>query len=173
MDVEDDQSPEGPLESREPSVEDLVDLCRELNSRDAKYLVVGGFAIRGAGYLRSTMDIDLVIDVDEENEERVYAALRTLPDQAVNQLEAGDVDRYTVVRVADEIVVDLMKSASGIDYQTASKDIVFREVEGVQIPFASEGLLWRMKRSTHRQKDQADLLFLRQYFEAQGETPPD
>lgn len=61
MDVEDDQPEEG-LESREPSVEDLVALCGELNSRGARYLVVGGFAIRGAGYLRSTMVIDLLID---------------------------------------------------------------------------------------------------------------
>ena len=31
MDVEDDQPPEPELESREPSLEDLVDLCRQLN----------------------------------------------------------------------------------------------------------------------------------------------
>lgn len=173
MDVENDQSPEEGLESREPSVADLVQLCRDLNEQGAKYLVVGGFAIRSAGYLRATMDIDLVIDVSLENEAKVYDALRSLPDRAVDELEAGDVERFTVVRIADEIVVDLMKSASGIDYDEASGEIVMREIDGVQIPFASEALLWRMKRTTHREKDQADLLFLRQHFEAKGEAPPD
>lgn len=173
MDVEDDQSPEEGLESREPSVGDLVNLCRELNDRGARYLVVGGFAIRGAGYLRTTMDIDLVIDVSPENEAKVFEAMRSLPDRAVDELDAGDVDRFTVVRIADEIVVDLMKSASGIDYAEASKEIVIREVSGVQIPFASEALLWRMKRTTHREKDAADLLFLRQGFEARGEQVPE
>lgn len=117
-------------ESRQPTVEDLLELCRELNARGAKYLIVGGFAIRGAGYLRET----------------------------------GDVEKYTVVRIADEIIVDLMKSASGIGYDEASKEVVIREVQGVPIPFASPRLLWRMKKNTRREKDAADLVFLRQQY---------
>lgn len=172
MDVENDHSEEE-LESREPSVEDLVALCGELNARRARYVVVGGFAIRGAGYIRATMDIDLVIDCSLENEAKVFDALRTLPDRAVNLLDPGDVEKYTVVRVADEIVVDLMKSASGIDYETAMGGVVMREVGGVLIPFASPELLWRMKRTTYREKDGLDLLFLRQLIEGAGGSVPD
>lgn len=53
---------EDKLESREPTSEDLVALARSLNSLDARYIVIGGFAIRAAGYDRRTMDIDLLID---------------------------------------------------------------------------------------------------------------
>jgi phosphoserine phosphatase len=53
-------------------VEDLLDLCRELNARKANYVVIGGFAIRAAGYIRDTMDIDLLVETDLENESRVY-----------------------------------------------------------------------------------------------------
>ncbi len=101
MALEDDY-PEDGLEPREPSVEDLVALCRELNSLGAEYVVIGG-----------------------------------------------------------------------IDYAEAAKDIVIRRVAEVDIPFASPRLLWRMKRVTHREKDAVDLLFLRQWFAARGETPPD
>ena len=172
MDVEVDQ-PEEELESREPSVEDLVALCRELNSRGARYVVVGGFAIRGAGYMRSTMDIDLVIETSPENEAKVFDAMRSLPDRAVDELDPGDVAKFTVVRIADEIVVDLMHSASGVDYAGAEKDIVIRDVGGVSIPFASPELLWRMKRTTHREKDKLDLVFLRQVIEAAGGKVPE
>ncbi len=110
------------------------------------------------------MDLDFVIDTSPENEARVYSALESLPDQAVKDLALGEVAAYTVVRVADEIVVDLMASAGGIDYAEASKEIVIRLVEGVPIPFASPRLLWRMKKDTHREKDAPDLLFLRQQF---------
>jgi hypothetical protein len=110
---------------------------------------------------------------DLENEARVFKALESLPDQAVKQLDPGDVAKYLVVRVADEILVDLMASASGIDYAEASKSVVIRAVAGVPIPFASPELLWRMKRHTHRAKDAPDLLFLRKWFEAQGRTPPE
>jgi len=172
MDVENDQPDEG-LELREPSVEDLVGLCVELNSRGALYLVVGGFAVRGAGFIRATMNIDLVIDSSLENEAKVYDALRTLPDRAVDQLDPGDVEKFTVVRVADEIVVDLMKSASGIGYEMAKAGIVMREVDGVMIPFASPELLWQMKRTTQREKDGLDLLFLRKLIEGSGGSVPE
>ena len=160
------------LESRPPSVEDLAELCRALNELGAHYVVVGGFAIRGCGLLRPTMDVDLLIATDLTNEALVYRALETLPDQAVRELVPGEVARFTVVRVADEIVVDLMRAACGIEYAEAAQDVVFREVLGVRIPFASPRLLWRMKVHTHRAKDQPDLIFLRQLFAEAGETPP-
>jgi hypothetical protein len=150
--------------SRPPSVEDLVRLCAELNEKGARYVVVGGFAIRGAGYIRETMDVDLLIDTSLENEALVYQALEILPDQAVKELLPGEVSQYSVVRVGDEICVDLMASACGIDYAEAIKDSIIRTVDGVPIPFASPRLLWRMKEKTHREKDAPDLLFLRQQY---------
>ena len=60
--------------------------------------------------------------------------MATLPDQSVRELPPGEVEKYTVIRVADEITVDPMKSASGIDYAEASKDIVMRRVQDVDIP---------------------------------------
>jgi hypothetical protein len=161
------------LEPRQPTVEDLRDLCRELNLRGAKYVVVGGFAIRAANYNRSTMDIDLMVAADLENEAKVFAALATLPDNAVRELQPGELQLHNVIRIGDEIMVDLLRSAGGIDYAEAAKNVVVREVDGVPIPFASPRLLWRMKAVTHREKDAGDLVFLRQWFSERGEEPPD
>jgi len=172
MAVGNDQPPSGDLTPRPPSAEDLRDLCRELNGCGAKYIVIGGFALQAAGYDRMTMDVDLLIDTSPENERRVCQALESLPDKAVRDLQPGDVARYAVVRVGDEIVVDLMKAACGIEYAEAAKEIEYHEVDGVRIPFASPRLLWRMKAPTRREKDMPDLVFLRQYFAARGETPP-
>jgi hypothetical protein len=55
-----DPATEG-LVPRDPSLEDLVNLCRELNACRASYLVVGGFAIRASGYPRHTVDVDLLV----------------------------------------------------------------------------------------------------------------
>ena len=160
------------LEPRPPLEEDLAALCRRLNELGARYVVVGGFAIIHAGYSRMTGDIDLLVDVSLENEAKVYAALEALPDKAVLELDPGDVAKYIVCRVADDVMVDLMGSACGIEYAEAAQHVVTREVQGVPIPFASPVLLWRMKRHTHREKDRPDLLFLRQLLEAQGIALP-
>lgn len=171
MVMADDRPPEE-LESREPTVEDLRDLCRELNLRGAKYLVIGGFAMRAANYNRTTMDVDLMVSADLENEAKVFAALATLPDNAVRELQPGELQKHNVIRIGDEILVDLLRSAGGIEYDEAAKDVVVREVDGVPIPFASPRLLWRMKAITHREKDTDDLLFLREWFAERGEVPP-
>jgi hypothetical protein len=172
MAVADDGPSDSDLESREPTLEDLRDLCRALNDRGARYVVVGGFALRAAGYNRRTMDIDLVVAADRANEARVFEAVATLPDGAARELQPGELEEYAVIRVADEIVVDLMRSAGGIEYAEAATDLLVREVDGVPIPFASPRLLWRMKAVTHREKDAGDLVFLRHWFTERGEDPP-
>jgi hypothetical protein len=161
------------LEPREPTLDDLRKLCRELNLRKAKYIVIGGFAIRAANFVRQTMDVDLLVAADAENESKVFSALSTLPDNAVQELQPGELQKYEVIRVADEIVVDLMAKAGGIDYAEAAREVATREVDGVQIPFASPRLLYRMKARTHREKDALDVLFLRQWFAERGESPPE
>ena len=161
------------LEPRDPTLSDLVGLCRALNADNCRYLICGGFAIRAAEYPRNTGDVDVLIDTDPQNEAKVYKALEILPDKAVLELKPGEVSKYTVVRVADEIIVDLMASASGIRFAEAEADIVFREIDGVKIPFASPLLLWKMKRNTHRAKDQPDLYFLRRLLESQGVQLPE
>jgi hypothetical protein len=160
------------LISRPPTEEDLVSLCRELNQRGAKYVVVGDFAVIAAGLPRVTTDVDLMVAADLENEGKVFSALSTLPDNAVRELQPGELQQYNVIRVGDEILVDLMASAGGISYAEAAKQVDVRELGGVPIPFASPRLLWRMKVVTHREKDAGDLVFLRQWFAERGEEPP-
>lgn len=174
MDVEDAGAAGGKdeLEPRFPHRGDLAAICRRLNELGARYLVVGGFAIMASGMARTTGDVDILLDTDPGNEARVFKALEILPDKAVLELEPGDVSKYSVVRVADEIVVDLMKAASGVEYGDTSGEVIIREMEGVSIPFASPRLLWRMKARTRREKDALDLVFLRNYFRERGEEPP-
>ena len=160
---------DAPLEARPPLLEDLVALCRGLNREGARYVVLGGMAVIQAGFVRATNDIDLLIDTSPENQDRVRRALMALPDGAVRDMAPDDLDRYVVVRVADEFVVDLMKSACGIDYEEARGLVDVVEIQGVAIPFASARLLWRTKQ-TLRDKDKVDLAFLARLLESRGEN---
>jgi hypothetical protein len=149
------------LQARPPLLEDLVALCRDLNTAGARYVVIGGMAVIQAGFPRATGDIDLLIETSLTNQARVRQALEHLPDKAVRDLADDDLDRYAVVRVADEIVVDLMKAACGIDYAEASKHVDIVDIDGVAIPFANPALLLRTK-DTYRDKDKMDRAFLQQ-----------
>ena len=156
-----DRNDDTAAESRPPTLNDLLLLCRELNVRGAKYIVIGGMAMIQAGFVRGTEDIDLLVDSSPENQAAVRQALQILPDKAVNELREGDLERYVVVRVADEVVVGLLLSAGGIAYAQAQTEAIVVDISGVPIPFASPRLLLRMK-ETGREKDALDLLFLRE-----------
>ncbi len=144
---------------RPPQETDLIRLCAALNEQDARYVVVGGMAVIHHGLLRATEDIDLLLERSRENQAKAFAALEVLKDKAVREIKETDLDQYTVVRVADEIVVDLMLSACGVTYEDARDQIEFHDIDGVAIPFPSAKLLLRMKQ-TYRDKDVMDRKFL-------------
>ena len=145
--------------AREPQFEDLVRLARALNAHHVRYVLIGGFAVIAHGGTRTTKDIDLLIDADPENVGRVREALQILEDKAVNDVSDEDVARYSVVRVADEIVVDLMAKACGVDYADATRDAIEIQFAGVPICVASPPTLIRTK-NTIRPSDAADRQFL-------------
>lgn len=152
--------------AREPQIEDLLRICRALNAAGARYLLIGGFAVIAHGGARTTKDIDLLIDASPENVARVREALRILEDRAVDQVADTDVARYAVVRVADEIVVDLMALACGIDYADATQDARTLTIGDVAIPVASPSTLIRTK-NTMRPSDAADRRYLEELDRAE------
>ncbi|MCA1733830.1 MAG: hypothetical protein LC732_09530 [Acidobacteria bacterium] len=154
--------------SRAPELEDLVSLCKALNDEGVRYVLIGGFAVILHGFVRATKDIDLLVDPSVENVRKLKRAMAALPDNAIELIAIDEIERYGVVRVADEIVVDLMKTACGISYEEAAPHIERRTVEGVVIPVASKMLLIRTK-DTVRPSDASDVQFLRLRIEEERE----
>lgn len=150
--------------SRPPTLDDLLALCSRLNELGAKYLLIGGFALNYYGLSRATEDIDLLVDPSPENIHKIKEALSFLADNAAQDVAPDDVSRYQVVRVADEIIIDLMNRACDVRYDNAG--ITFVEFRGVRIPIADIPTLIRTKQGI-RPRDIDDLAFLKMLTEEQ------
>ena len=149
-----------PEATRPPERSDLLRVCAELNRLGANYIVIGGLAMNELGLVRVTEDIDLLIESSPENQHRIRQALRVLPERAIDELgPEEDLRDWLVVRVNDEIIIDLMTSACGVTYAEANDDLVLRDITGVQIPFANRNLMIRLKQG-NREKDRIDLEYL-------------
>jgi len=153
--------------SRTPQLPDLIKICKSLNEQGVKYLLIGGFAVILHGFIRGTKDIDFLVNSSEENIRKAKKALSILPDNAIALIMDDEVSKYGVVRVADEVVVDLMAKACGIDYEQAKEGIVWMEVEGIKIPVADKAWLIRMK-DTIRPSDKMDVNYLLQVIEEEN-----
>jgi hypothetical protein len=136
--------------TRVPTDADLVSLARELNRLGVAYVVVGGFAINRLGFVRATEDIDLLIARDRANQALVKQALEILPDHAIRELGDEDIAQWVVVRVNDDITVDLMTEACGVRFEDAASGVETEVIDGVPIPFAGAELMLKMKQSRAR-----------------------
>jgi hypothetical protein len=148
-------------DSRAPEFEDLVALCRSLDREKVRYVLIGGFAVILHGFVLTTKNIDLLVDASPENVRALKRALGTLPDNAIAMIEDDEVGKYKVVRIADEIVVDLLAEACGITYNDAMRQgVELKRIGDADVPVAGKSLLIRMK-DTGRGSDRADVEFLR------------
>ena len=143
--------------SRAPTLDDLTRLCAALNAAGAKYVVVGGLAVNYWGGQRFTQDVDLLVEASPENIRKVKQGLEVLPDRAAREISDTEVAEVSVVRVMDEITVDLMARIGDIVFDNASA--VHAQVNGVVIPIASLRTLIETKQGL-RDKDRLDLRFL-------------
>ena len=144
-----------------PDTPPLLRVCALLNGVGARYLVAGGHACILHGIVRTTEDVDLLIEATEENAARVIQGLAQLEDGAAAELTPRDFLDNVVVKIADEVEVDVSTHAWKVTYADAigsAREIV---VDGVRIPFLGLDSLIASK-ETYREQDRLDLLRLRQ-----------
>jgi hypothetical protein len=154
--------------ARAPEPEDLVRLCRALNDAGARYVLIGGFAVIAHGASRFTKDVDLLVDDAPDNVARIKAALGVLVDNAVADVQETDVREHVVVRVVDEIIVDLMGRACGLTYADVIADAETHQIGDVDVPIASPATLIRTK-DTYRPQDAIDRAFLEALIKRRAE----
>ncbi len=155
--------------SRIPTLDDLVELCRNLNEHGVKYVIIGGFAVIRQGYIRATGDIDLLVENTRDNVERIRKALAFIRDGEAHKIADNDLDHYQVVRVSGEITVDLIAKACDITFSSVEDHILIDEIKGVRIPYLKPELLLKTKMGV-RPKDIQDRKFLQSILEMKGKN---
>ncbi len=134
----------------------LLRVCSLLNKYDARYLIVGARACWLHGYVRATMDVDILIPEDLENHARVIAALAELEDHAAAELTPRDLVENLVVKVADEVEVDVSTRAWKVTCADAIGPSLNVIIDGVKIPYLDRETLIKSKTTEHAQ-DKVDV----------------
>ena len=139
-------------------VDSLTRLFAGLHREGVEYVLVGGQAVRLNGFVRATEDVDILLAPGRGNGERIRRALSFLVsakdiDPAwFEPLPNGDVEN---IRVADDLLVDLLFSANGETYLTLKPHIRTIELEGVPVCVLDIPGLLKTK-TAYREKDILD-----------------
>jgi predicted nucleotidyltransferase len=74
-------------------------VLQALNDYDVEYILIGGVAVILHGLNRLTRDIDIFINLDEANIERLRGALRSVFDDAsIEEITFEELRKYPVIR---------------------------------------------------------------------------
>jgi acylphosphatase len=133
----------------------LLHVCQLLNEAGANYLICGAQACILHGLVRTTEDVDILVEASKENCQKVIDALSKLADGAARELTPQDILENVVVKVADEVEVDVSTHAWKVTYAEAIASARETTLAGVRIPFLSLDSLIASK-DTYREKDAWD-----------------
>ena len=104
----------------------------------------------------------------EENLKRVIAALSEMEDGAAKELTPRDLLENVIVKIADEVEVDVSRSAWRISFNDAIGSALKVEIDGVDVPYVDLKTLIATK-ETPRERDRADIVGLKRLLE---QKPP-
>lgn len=138
--------------------EDFREFFECLNSRNVRYLVIGGYAVAFHGHPRYTKDVDIWIERSVENAENVLSALH---DFGFGDLGISDADlrqEGSVIQIGyPPNRIDLILSPDGVDFADCYERRVEIEIEGLTISVIDLVGLRQNKRASGRLQDLADL----------------
>jgi hypothetical protein len=147
------------------------EILRAFQKEKVKYILVGGIAVNLLGSLRSTADMDILIEMSDENIKRVVRILKASGysvKQPVDPLGLADKEtREVLIRKKHlkafnfykkdglsevDIIVD-----TPVDYTDAAKNKLYIKSGDIAIPVISINNLIRMKKNTDRNIDRLDI----------------
>lgn len=136
---------------------DFMKLLRAFEKVDARYLLVGAFAVEYHGQPRTTRHMDLWLDDSGENMERVYRALADFgaPAIAVDHLNAALPLEVVWLGVPPNRI-DLAKGIRGLRFADAWERRETTKLEGILVSVIGRKDLIAAKRECGRAKDLAD-----------------
>jgi predicted nucleotidyltransferase len=138
--------------------EDYRDILQSLADEQAKFLLVGAYALAAHGYPRATMDIDIWVMPSPDNAEAVLRALRRFgaPTSELTVTDLQNGDTIFQIGVAPRRI-DIITGVSGLRFDEAFANSVEIDIEGLKIRIPSVDDLIRNKRASGRAKDLADV----------------
>lgn len=151
--------------------ETFESLLVKLSRAGVDYLVAGGVAVCLNGFVRTTDDIDILIEASRANVERLLAVLATFGQGFARELSPEDFQLGEgAVRLNEDFTLDIftvMRSRTFADLSTTARSL---NIDDVAIRYLAPESLIELKSTSSREKDRLDVAALRQIIA--GDTAP-
>lgn len=143
---------------------DFRDVLRELCAAEARFLIVGAFAVSFHSEPRATGDLDIVVEPTPENAARVYRALAAFG-APLSELRESDLTCPGLVfqMGVPPRRIDLLTELTGVTFEEAWAEREQVTYGGVSAPVIGWRALIRNKLALGRPRDLEDVATLRRH----------
>lgn len=141
-----------------PLPPDFSEFLRLLNTHEVRYLLVGGYAVGYHGYVRATADMDIWVDREQENAERLVEVLREFGFGGSDPSLEMFLKESQVIRMGvPPVRIELLTSVSGVGFEECYAERIVEDWDDASVNVLSLPKLKVNKRASGRLKDLNDL----------------
>lgn len=138
-------------------------LLVKLSRAGVDYLVAGGVAVCLNGFVRTTQDLDLLVEASPENLLRLLACLAGFGEGFARELSVTDFPfEEGAVRLVEEFTVDLFTVMRAHTFSDFVATALRLDIDGVAVRYLSPESLIALKSASEREKDRLDVAALRE-----------
>ncbi|MEW6378187.1 MAG: hypothetical protein AB1611_01130 [bacterium] len=137
---------------------DFKELLALFNEHHVEYMIVGGYALAFHGVPRYTGDLDILVQPDAVNAQRVLAALDEFGFGSIGLTPSDFESPDKVVQLGvPPVRVDIITSLTGVSWEYALAGRVEGKYGDIPVHYIGREQLVLNKRETGRKRDLADL----------------
>lgn len=114
---------------------DFKEFLQLLNDNNVRYLIVGGVAVALHGYPRYTKDLDIWIEMEPENANRLIQALDQFGFGPLNLVAADFLVEDQIIQLGyPPYRIDLLVTISGVVFSECYPSRKIMNLDGIQVP---------------------------------------
>ena len=147
------------------------EIFKAFQKQKVKYVMVGGFAVNLLGAMRSTLDLDILAEMSDDNLEKIVRILRKhgyRVKQPIDPMKIADTEtRKDWIRNKHMKALNFYKEnaleevdiiiASPVSFEEARKSSSSIKIDDLKLPVISIDKLIKMKKKTGRAIDKLDI----------------
>lgn len=137
---------------------DFVEFLGLLNKYRVKYCIIGAYAVGFWGRPRYTKDIDILVEPDQKNAEKLIKAIKEFGIESPDLSKEDFLKKHRVVQLGYEpIRIDLITSVEGASFRTIWRNKKRGFYGSQKVYFIGFRELVKIKKKSRRLIDKVDL----------------
>ena len=133
-------------------------LLAKLVRAEVKFMIVGGVAVALNGFVRTTEDIDILIEASAGNVTRLLDELRNFGEGHARELSPADFsDSEGAIRIIEDFPLDVFTMMRGKRYADLVVSTKTTRIDDVEVRYLNAEALIALKSDSLRDQDRIDV----------------